>query len=214
MRKILFSLLFLLLALCATACSAEPLGEYALDGGAVCRVWGSTSGIRRLEVTDTAGETVKFSLPAPKIEPNASGGVELIDLNFDGHKDIRIQTKRYADGDMLYRCYLWQDGTLVESNALNRLRALTPDDATQTLTAWELRTLPDEYESRARLTYAWVNGEPMTVAKTELIHYTADEIYYLAVYGAEPGKPLELREEKWIFPEQFHEEEIWNETTN
>ncbi len=207
MRKILP--LLLLLVFCLTACAQPPLAEYPLDGG-TCRVWGSTSGIRRIEVTDAAGNTARFSLPAPDIEPTENGGIEWIDLDFDGHDDLRVQAKRYANGDYRYTCFLWRDGTLTESAALNRMRALTVDPERKMLFAKELHVSPDEYESEVRLGCVWMNGNPVPVEKAELIHYTEDEIYYLAKYAAEAGGPLEMIGEKWIFADQFDPNTVWN----
>ena len=208
MRKIIPLLLMLVLFL--TACAQPPFAEYPLDDGAVCRMWGSTAGIRRIELTDAEGNTTRFSLSTPDIEPSADGGVEWIDLDFDGHDDLRIRTKRYVDGDYRYACFLWRDGTLVESTALGRMRALTADAERQMLFARELHVSPDEYESEMRLGYVWHNGNPVAVEKRELIHYTVDEIYYFAEYTAEAGRPLEMVREKWIFADQYDPDTVWN----
>lgn len=210
MKRILSLLCLLALLLCG--CAQEPFGAYTLDGGAICRVYGGSTGIRRVEVTAADGVVQTFKLKSPDIEPDGDGGVELVDLDFDGHLDLMVKSKQYANGDIRYACYLWRDGMLTESAALSRLRGLAADAETQTLTAWESYTVAEERESRTRLTYAWLDGQPVTVRKVELIHYLAEDenIYCRIESAAEPGQALEVVEEKWIFPEQFDESQIWN----
>ena len=207
MKRIL-SLLCLFILLCG--CVQESFGEYALDGGMVCRVFGSTLGIRRIEVICANGSTQTFKLKNTDIEPDVNGGVELVDLDFDGHLDLTVETKLYANGDVRRACYLWRDGALTESAVLSSQRSLTADAETQTLTAWTHYVVEEERESRARLTYVWHEGQPVAVGKVELIYYIEEEIYCCVTSAAEPGQALEVVDEKWIFPEQFDESQIWN----
>lgn len=205
-------MLLSLLALLLCGCTQEPFGEYALDGGAVCRVYGSTMGIRRIEVTCADGAEQSFKLKNPDIEPDQYGGVELVDLDFDGHLDLTVKTRLYANGDIRRACYLWRDGALTESAVLSDQRSLTADAEAKTLTAWDRYVVEEQRESRSRLTFVWHEGTPAAIRKVELIHYIAEDedIYCRIESKAEPGEPLEIVEEKWIFPEQFDESKIWN----
>ena len=207
-RVILFFTLLCLLC----GCAQEPFATYTLDGGAVCRVYGNTMGIRRIEVTAADGTEQRFSLKNPDIEPDDAGGIKLADLNFDGHPDLLAANRQYASGDIRYVCYLWQDGGLAESPELSQLCGLTVDAEAGRLIAWESRLVVEEYESRARLTYAWHEGMLVPVGKLELIHYIAEdeEIYCRIESAAEPGQPLAVLDEKWIFPDQFDETTFWN----
>lgn len=207
MKRIL-SLLCLLASL--GGCAQEPFGEYTLDGGTVCRVYGGTTGIRRIEVTTADGGIQTFKLKNPDIEPDEGGGVELVDLDFDGHLDLTVKTKQYANGDIRRACYLWREGGLTESTVLSSQRSLTADTETQTLTAWDRYVVEEERESRTRLTYIWHEGQPVTVHKIELIYYIEEEIYCCIESAAEPGDALAVVDEDWIFPEQFDESQIWN----
>lgn len=211
MKRIL-SLLALLALLVLGGCAEAPFGEYALDGGAVCRVYGSTMGIRRIAVTCVDGTVQEFKLKSPDIEPDEAGGVELVDLDFDGHLDLTVEVKLYANGDIRRACYLWRDGRLTESEVLSSQRNLAVDAETRTLTAWARYVIEDEREIRSRLTYAWHEGQPVAIRQVELIHYLAEDenIYCRVESAAEPGQPLAVVEEKWIFPEQFDETKIWN----
>lgn len=212
-RNLSFLCLLALLCLASLGgCAQEPFGAYTLDGGTVCRVFGGTTGIRRIEVTTADGGVQEFQLKSPDIEPDDAGGVELIDLDFDGHLDLTVKTKQYANGDVRRACYLWRDGMLVENEVLSSQRSLTADAETQTLTAWARYVVEDERESRTRLTYAWHEGQPVAVRKVELIHYLAEDedIYCRIESTAEPGEALAVVDEKWIFPAQFDESQIWN----
>jgi len=205
-------LIFLALAILLCSCAEEPFGVYTLDGNTVCRVYGSTMGIRRIEVSCADGTAQTFKLKTPGIEPDPTGGVELIDLNFDGHLDLTVKTKLYANGDVRRACYLWQDGSLIENALLSTGRSLTADPETKTLTAWERYVVEEERESRACLTYVWHEGQPTVVRKVELIHYLAEDedIYCRIESTAEPGHALTVTDERWIFPAQFDETTIWN----
>lgn len=197
-------------ALGLAACGQPQFAEYALDGGAVCRVWGSEEGLRRLEVTDAAGEVRKFSLGSVDIEPDPAGGLTLIDLDFDGHQDVQIKVRQNGETGDRYACFLWRDGTLEKNDTLGQLRGLEVDAESQTLTAWSYYTIAEEHESKARLTYVWHEGKPVAVAKTELLYYFEEDIYCRVDYAAEPGEALAVVEEKWIFAEQFDQTKIWN----
>ncbi len=205
-------LILLALALLLVGCAQEPFGVYTLDGDTVCRVYGSTMGIRRIEVACADGRTQTFKLKNPNIEPDEAGGVELTDLNFDGHLDLTVKTRLYANGDVRRACYLWQDGALTENAVLSSQRSLTADPETETLTAWERYVIEEERESRARLTFVWHEGQPTVVRKIELIHYLAEDedIYCRIESTAEPGHALTVIDERWIFPAQFDETTIWN----
>lgn len=204
------ALILLLSALGLAACGQPVFAEYVLDGDAICRVWGSEEGLRRLEVTDAAGEVRSFSLGHVDIEPDAAGGLTLVDLDFDGHEDVQVKVKQNLEKYDRYTCFLWRDGTLEKNDALGKLAGLEVDAASQTLTAWTYSTIPEEQESRARLTYVWHEGNPAAVAKTELLYYFEENIYCRIDYAAEPGEALAVVGEKWIFAEQFDEREIWN----
>ncbi|MBR6709120.1 MAG: hypothetical protein IKL84_05520 [Clostridia bacterium] len=215
-RKSLRRITALLAAACVcltlAGCADAAFGEYTLDGGALVQVWGSETGLRRLTVTEADGEKTSFSLRNASIEPDAAGGLELIDLNFDGHDDVRIKMQRYTSGDIRYACFLWADGTLVRNTTIDNIRSLSVHPENETLTAWaNYHSTADDWESRAYLTYVWYNGLPVPVAKTELIHYVEDEIYCLATYAADPGRSLEVVDENWIFPDALDEEKIWAE---
>jgi hypothetical protein len=205
-----------ILALCALltlcACRQEPFAVHTLDEGLSCAVYGSTMGIRRIEASAADGSMQTFKLKAPSIEPDAAGGVELIDLDFDGHLDLTVKTHLYANGDIRRACYLWRDGKLVEDNLLSGLRSLAADPAAETLTAWDRYVIEEERESRSCLTYVWHEGSPVLVRSVELIHHIGEgeDIYCRIESAAEPGEPLAVIEEKWIFPEQFDENTIWN----
>lgn len=203
--------LLILLCVLLGGCDRAPFGEYTLDGGLVCRVWGSSSGIRRLETTAADGTLERFSLKSPDIEPDPQGGVALVDLDFDGHTDLSIKHRQYPDGEARYLCFLWRDGRLVRHEGLSQLRGLTVHPETRTLTAWAYRTVEEEEESRAHLTYVWHEGEPVLTEKTELIHYLEDEIYCRVVWTAAPGEELTMAEEDWIFVEEYDPDQIWGD---
>ncbi|MBQ3126751.1 MAG: hypothetical protein IJC15_06740 [Clostridia bacterium] len=211
--KRIFCALCAMLTLCALcACRQEPFAIHTLDDGLTCAVYGSTMGIRRIEATAADGSVQIFKLKNPDIEPDAAGGVELIDLDFDGHLDLTVRTRLYANGDIGRACYLWREGRLVEDDLLSAQRSLTADPETQTLTAWDRYVIEEERESRTRLTYVWHEGSPTLVHSVELIHHIGEgeDIYCRIESAAEPGEPLAVIEEKWIFPEQFDENTIWN----
>lgn len=205
----------LCLALCLvliwTACGEPPFAEYTLDDGVLLQVWGGETGLRRLTVTPTTGSPRSFSLRDVSIEPDPAGGLTLIDLNFDGHDDVRIKTRVYVSGDVRYACFLWADGTLVKNSTLDRLSSIEVHPESRTLTAWASYRSGEDWESRAYLTYVWHNGLPVPVAKTELFHYFEDEIYCLSTYTADPGRTLSVVDENWIFPDALDEEALWAE---
>lgn len=212
MRKIsirwMAALCLLLMLFCS--CGQEVFAEYTLDGGILCRVFGSESGLRRLEVTNAEGEMMRFSLPRSSLEPDPTGGLTLIDLNFDGHLDVQIAYKKMANGDMRYTCFLWSETGLAESEALSALRNLELDAEGERLLAREHYILAEEYESNARVAYVWQDGALCAVQKRELIYYLEEEVYCVRDYAAEAGEDLTMVDERWIFPRSFDETEIWN----
>ncbi len=202
--KFVSSALLTLLAL--SACAEEPLATLALTDGASCRLYGSTLGVRRFEVVAPDGSvTATLKPPAPDIEPDPLGGAEVVDLDFDGDLDLRLRSYQYTNGDLRYACYRWQDGTLVWDETLSALRALSLDAEAQTLTAWTRGVLADEYELTTRITYAWVDGTLTEVARRSLYHYIAEGEEMYRVVDTVDG----VEEERWVFPRQFKENEIW-----
>lgn len=125
------ALILLLSALGLAACGQPVFAEYVLDGDAICRVWGSEEGLRRLEVTDAAGEVRSFSLGHVDIEPDAAGGLTLVDLDFDGHEDVQVKVKQNLEKYDRYTCFLWRDGTLEKNDALGKLAGLEVDAASR-----------------------------------------------------------------------------------
>lgn len=203
--------LCLTVCLVGASCGEPPFAEYTLDGGALLQVWGGETGLRRLAVTASDGDVQHFTVKSEPQEPDTDGGLRFVDLNFDGHDDVIIRTQVYASGDVRYACFLWTDGTLVRSTTLESLSSIAVHPETETLTAWAAYRAGEEWESRAYLTYAWHNGLPVPIAKTELIHYVEDEIYCLATYAADPGRTLSVIDEDWIFPGALEKEALWAE---
>ncbi|MBE6575842.1 MAG: hypothetical protein E7654_06210 [Ruminococcaceae bacterium] len=191
-------------------CGGEPMGSYPLDGGMTCQTYGSETGLSRLEITTASGETVRFSLPRATLEPNPAGGFELVDMNFDGHADLRVAYKKMANGDMRYTCFLWQEDGVVKSEQLSALRGMEIDAKAEVLTAWDRYVIPEEHESRSRTRYMWQDGTLWAVEKRELLYYPEEGVYCLIDSAAVPGEALTVQDERWIFPEKFDENEIWN----
>lgn len=204
----LLSLLMLLILL--VGCGGAPMGTYTLDGGMTCQTYGSETGLSRLEITRLAGETVHFSLPRASLEPDPDGGFELVDMNFDGHPDLRVAYKKMSNGDMRYTCFLWQETGVTKSEQLSALRGMEIDAEAEMLTAWDRYVIPEEHESRTRTRYVWKDGTLWAVEKRELLYYPEEEVYCLIDSAAVPGQALAMVDERWIFPEKFDENEIWN----
>lgn len=210
MRRFVRLLSFVLLLILLVGCGGAPMGTYTLDGGMTCQTYGSETGLSRLEITTAAGEMSRFSLPRASLEPDAGGGFELVDMNFDGHPDIRVAYKKMANGDMRYTCFLWQDTGVTKSEQLSALRGMEIDAEAEVLTAWDRYVIPEEHESRSRTRYVWQDGTLWAVEKRELLYYPEEEIYCLIDSAAVPGQVLDVVDERWIFPNKLNENEIWN----
>ncbi len=191
-------------------CGGEPMGNYPLDGGMTCQTYGSETGLSRLEITTATGETVRYALPRATLEPDPDGGFELVDLNFDGHSDLRVAYKKMANGDMRYTCFLWQESGVIKSEQLSALRGMEIDAEAEMLIAWDRYVIPEEHESRSRTRYVWQDGTLWAVEKRELLYYPEEEVYCVIDSAAQPGEALAVQDERWIFPDQFDENEIWN----
>jgi len=225
MKKLLLLLLSLSLLLCS--CAAEQydlLYETEVDGLTYC-VRGS--GTRAKQVVVKQGDEVLWSKRA-KVAKDVGSlggdyGLQVADLNFDGHNDVMIATEVAGDC-VAYLCWLYdtKKETYVKNEELTGLCNVAPlvyenentNVRTQAVFAFE-HTYETEQayddvpaasiSSDITTMYVWQkDGTLKPEKRVSITYYSESTMYCYSVswYDDKTGK-FEDSDDKWMTPEEY-----------
>lgn len=193
-KKIFALLLLLSLCLSSTACGERyaPLHTYEADG-LTYTVRGNNGRPRQIVVK--LGETVVWQ-QAVNVNRKVGNykncyGFEIMDLNFDGTKDVVLTVK--LDGDVAdVRCWLWnsEKNTFRFSEELSSLNNVMADKNMKAIFAFEheyvfreaTKDLPDTYVSTDKVTkYVWANGALIPERRVSLSYESEHKFYVYSI---------------------------------
>lgn len=120
-------------------------------------------------------------------EINVTGkNLTFVDLNYDGYEDIRLDSLSPSLG--AYECFILRPtiGKFVRSSAFSTLIDPEWDGETQTVTSrlnrieyctTEVASQVAYEETRAEMTWKWLNGALVQIAETGITYYSSEGIY-------------------------------------
>ena len=146
-------------------------------------------------------------------------GLELLDLNFDGHLDLMIAEK--LEGEQItYLCWLKSaDGYDYQpSEALSGLNNIKADERLKAIFGFSQSVTYEQeygdekpYKVSADTTtkYVWEGGELIPHTRVSLSYFEKTERYcYSVAYYDEVAKEFEISNDIWLTPEEYAEEDM------
>lgn len=225
-RKIVFWILCICLCTtCFSACAAErydPL--YVVDQDEFTFTLRGTTGKQAKQLVIKKDDEI---LLAEKLKTSKSVGtqggtygMQVLDLNFDGHMDVMVATDLEKEC-IFYQCWLWNPSTetFERSEALSGLANIKTDANTHSVFAYATKTTstPAPSSEHADLTvvrdtttkYIWENGILHPSVAVSMTYYSETDRYEYAVYyyNAETGQ-MEEDQNKWMTPQEYREADL------
>ncbi|MBE6601778.1 MAG: hypothetical protein E7637_04655 [Ruminococcaceae bacterium] len=218
MKKILSLLLCMALLLTVCSCAKEKydlLYEVSYDGITYC-VRGSGSRAKQIVVKN--GDSVlwqkKVKVSKRIGNKNETYGFYAEDLNFDGHRDLRIATAVTEDC-VSYACFLYNPATqeYVSNKELNELYNVQPNPEQQGILGFTHTVVTDKNADTtitdATTLYVWESGKLIPYMRISLAYHSADRQYNSCVsyYNRELGTFFDdYTKESWMTPEEYQKE--------
>lgn len=218
MKKMLHRILsaFLLLSVLASlpACSKNTLCSVEADGRIFEALGGSR--VNRLRVTENGKVIWKDSVRTDKTvgARNGSYGLEILDLNFDGHADIKLVSS--VNGDMLSNlCYLYEPSlnSYQFNQGLSELCTVMPQAEQQVILSFTHTKKTYEAAEDAAASYItcdtttayyWKNGNLMPFRRVSVTYNSTYNNYVLSVsdYSEEIFEFLDP-DDTWFTAEEY-----------
>lgn len=211
MKKTIVFLLLAAFACGLASCTLLP-PALTLEGNEyTCLLYGES---RLYQITVKSEDRVVARIKVNGVDVGADDcNFEFIDMNFDGHEDIRFATSEDREGTR-YRCWIWDPSLKSFSVDKNLNRLLSPDfdAATETLKAsYYIRTVEpavgDEPETftaeRGVVTYGWRQRALVALRRECATYYGESDFYCVAIWEINESGELEATSERWFNPEQY-----------
>lgn len=222
-KTIVLLLLCLSLLLSFAACAAEKhdlLYETEIDA-VTYRVRGSGSRAKQivLKKEDAViwSQAVNVSSTVGSLGGNY--GFEVLDLNFDGHKDFMIADNKSGDA-VSYICWLWDEdeADYVRSEALSGLCNVQADSEMKAIFAFSHTY---EYEKAyadapassittdSATKYQWLDGKLIPAIRVSIIYYSETDLYcYSVAYYDAELEEFGDSDDVWLTPEEYKEQDM------
>jgi len=208
--KLLVSLL-LLAALLALPSCAHPEPYNCDDYSCTLYTLGGT--LTKIAVTSPDGSKQTLRAYGDAVKGNSVSSFELIDLNFDGHDDIRY-IARVTDVGYRYDCFIYEPiaGIFSENSTLNSLISPTVDAEAKTISSYHYKkTVEPATEDTPAATiieagltvYGWVNQRFSPLSGEMITYYSESDIYKVSTYEPNDEGKLESVRDRWLSPEQY-----------
>lgn len=207
------SLAFLLLLaslLVLTAC-AHPT-QYSCDDY-TCDLYTLGGTLTKIAVTESDGSKQKLRADGDAVKGNSISSFELIDLNFDGHDDIRFVSRVTESGNR-YTCYIYEpiSGVFSENTTLNSLISPAVNSEEKTISSYHYKkTVEPATEDTPAATiieagitvYGWVNQRFVPLSGEMITYYSENDIYKVSTYAPNADGDLESVRDRWLSPAQY-----------
>ncbi|MBQ9079625.1 MAG: VCBS repeat-containing protein [Clostridia bacterium] len=210
MRRLILIILAVALSVSLfTACSAPDVT--LTEGEFVAQVY-LTHGDRVGSVKILRnGRTIdKWKIDSSVNDSGAS--LEFVDLNFDGHPDLRLLAETGEHNRYSCRLYSPDAEMFYTNDKLNSLLDVTVDTAAKQLTAYyrthttEPATIdsPGEYiDEEGTEAYEWQNGKLCIVRRECVTYYSETDIYCVALWEIDAYGEFSPTRERWLTPDQY-----------
>lgn len=197
---------FLTLSSCA-----NPNRYHCEDYSCTLYTLGGT--LTKISVEDHNGKKHTLRANGDATEGNSISDFELVDLNFDGHPDIRF-VSRVTDTGNRYSCYIYEpaSGVFSQNATLNTLISPTVDLESQTISSYHYKkTVEPATEDTPAATiveagitlYGWVNRRFVPLSGEMITYYSESDIYRVSTYEPNSDGELESVRDRWLSPEQY-----------
>ena len=214
MRRLFIIIMILCLSLpCLVACG-EP-AEVLTEGELTVKIYTNTEG--RTNVIKTYREGKCIDTWRVKSEFSyAEAPLRFVDLNFDGHTDMRILTSSEKNHTR-YSCRLYSPDTdsFYSDTVLDLLWDPEIDSEAQQISAYYTKytvepavgmTLEAYIDERGTKACAWIDGKLTIVARECITYYSESDIYCVAKWALNQYGELDAVEERWLSPEKYKQE--------
>ena len=221
-KKILLLLLCIALLIPLTSCAEKHdlLYSEEHDGITYC-VRGKQN--TAMQVVVKEGDKVLWSqqIDVDKSVGNLDGdyGLEVLDLNFDGHLDLMIAKK--AEDDLIsYLCWLKspQGYSYQYSDSLSGLVNIKADERLKAVFGFSHSVTYEQEigDDKASLIttdsttkYIWKDGTLIPETRVSIAYYSKTDLYcYSVAYYNETEKDFEAPYDKWLTSEEYQKEDM------
>ena len=215
MRRILIILLILCLSLPCLASCGEP-AEVLTEGDLTVKIYTNIEGRTNLIKTYRDGKCID-SWRVKSEFSYAEAPLRFVDINFDGHTDMRLLTSSDKDNHTRYSCRLYspEDNAFYSDTVLDLLWDPVIDSEAKQITAYYTKytvepavgmTLEAYIDERGTKVCAWMDGKLTIIARDCITYYSESDIYCVAKWALDEDGVLDAVEERWLSPEKYKQE--------
>lgn len=214
MRRLLIILLILCLSLPYLASCGEP-AEVLTEGDLTIKIYQDIEGHVSTIKTYRGGKCIDTWRVNSEFG-YAEAPIRFVDLNFDGHTDMRILTLSEKNHTR-YSCRLYSpdDDSFYSDTVLDLLWDPVIDAESRQITAYYTKytvepavgmSLEAYIDERGTKICAWIEGRLTVVARDCITYYSESDIYCVAKWEMNADGVLDAVEERWLSPEKYKQE--------